>query len=136
VEWTGAAATVAAQKQESRATFRQGVGLVTACCCLEDDHLEIGNQASAAITICRPAGSAAHRDHERAEPYPEEWLLMEWPKGESEPTKYWLSTLPASTKARELVRMAKHRWIIERDYEELKQELGLGQYEGRGGCAT
>ena len=74
----------------------------------------------------------AHRDHERAEPYPEEWLLMEWPKAESEPTKYWLSTLPASTSVRELVRMAKHRWIIERDYEELKQELGLGHYEGRG----
>jgi SRSO17 transposase len=74
----------------------------------------------------------AHRDHERAEPYPEEWLLMEWPKGESEPTKYWLSTLAASTTVRELVRMAKHRWIIERDYEELKQELGLGHYEGRG----
>lgn len=74
----------------------------------------------------------AHRDHERAEPYAEEWLLMEWPKGESEPTKYWLSTLPASTAVRELVRMAKHRWIIERDYEELKQELGLGHYEGRG----
>jgi SRSO17 transposase len=74
----------------------------------------------------------AHRDPERAEPYPEEWLLMEWPKGESEPTKYWLSTLAASTTVRELVRMAKHRWIIERDYEELKQELGLGHYEGRG----
>ena len=74
----------------------------------------------------------AHRDYERADPYPEEWLLMEWPKGESEPTKYWLSTLPASTTVRELVRMAKHRWIIERDYEELKQELGLGHYEGRG----
>jgi len=74
----------------------------------------------------------AHRDHERAEPYPEEWLLMERPKGESEPTKYWLSTLPASTSVRELVRSAKHRWIIERDYEELKQELGLGHYEGRG----
>jgi SRSO17 transposase len=74
----------------------------------------------------------AHRDHERAEPYPEEWLLMEWPQGESEPTKYWLSTLPAATSMRELVRMAKHRWIIERDYEELKQELGLGHYEGRG----
>ncbi|MGH8337573.1 MAG: IS701 family transposase [Gammaproteobacteria bacterium] len=74
----------------------------------------------------------AHRDHQRAEPYPEEWLLMEWPKGESEPAKYWLSTLPASTAVRELVRMAKHRWMIERDYEELKQELGLGHYEGRG----
>jgi SRSO17 transposase len=81
-----------------------------------------------AVLRVRPA----HRDHERAEPYPEEWLLMEWPKEESEPTKYWLSTLPASTTLRELVRMAKHRWIIERDYEELKQELGLGHYEGRG----
>ena len=30
------------------------------------------------------------------------------------------------------MRLAKHRWIIERDYEELKQELGLGHYEGRG----
>ncbi len=27
--------------------------------------------------------------------------------------------------------MAKHRWIIERDYQELKQELGLGHFEGR-----
>ena len=50
----------------------------------------------------------------------------------NEPTKYWLSTLPAQTKLTALVRLAKHRWIIERDYEELKQELGLGHYEGRG----
>ena len=57
---------------------------------------------------------------------------MEWPKEESEPTKYWLSTLPASTPLPDLVRLAKQRWIIERDYEELKQELGLGHYEGRG----
>ena len=57
---------------------------------------------------------------------------MEWPKGEAEPTKYWLSTLPPETKLRDLVRIAKHRWIIERDYEELKQELGLGHFEGRG----
>ena len=56
---------------------------------------------------------------------------MEWPKEESEPTKYWLSTLPAATTLRELVRMAKHRWIIERDYEELKQELA-GVYCGSG----
>jgi SRSO17 transposase len=74
----------------------------------------------------------AHRDYWRAEPHPEEWLLIEWPKGESQPTKYWLSTLPAETPLRELVRTAKHRWIIERDYEELKQELGLGHFEGRG----
>jgi SRSO17 transposase len=74
----------------------------------------------------------AHRDEKRSEPYPEEWLLMEWPAGEPEPTKYWLSTLPAQTRLTALVRLAKHRWIIERDYEELKQELGLGHYEGRG----
>ena len=74
----------------------------------------------------------AHRDQKRSEPYPEEWLLMEWPSGETEPTKYWLSTLPAGTRLTALVRLAKHRWIIERDYQELKQELGLGHYEGRG----
>jgi SRSO17 transposase len=74
----------------------------------------------------------AHRDYWRAEPHAEEWLLIEWPKGEAEPTKYWLSTLPADVALSELVRMAKHRWIIERDYQELKQELGLGHFEGRG----
>jgi len=74
----------------------------------------------------------AHRDEKRTEPHPEEWLLIEWPKQESEPTKYWLSTLPEKTSLRSLVKIAKHRWIIERDYEELKQELGLGHYEGRG----
>jgi SRSO17 transposase len=74
----------------------------------------------------------AHRDYLRAEPYAEEWLLMEWPKDEIEPTKYWFSTLPAETPLAPLVHLAKHRWIIERDYEELKQELGLGHFEGRG----
>ena len=74
----------------------------------------------------------AHRDYWRAEPHPEEWLLIEWPKGEPQPTKYWLSTLPAETPLSELARTAKHRWIIERDYEELKQEMGLGHFEGRG----
>ena len=74
----------------------------------------------------------AHRDYKRTEPYPEEWLLIEWPKKESEPAKYWLSTLPPKTSLKSLVKIAKHRWIVERDYEELKQELGLGHYEGRG----
>jgi SRSO17 transposase len=59
-------------------------------------------------------------------------LLIEWPRGEAEPSKYWVSTLPPETKLKPLVKMAKHRWIVERDYEELKQELGLGHYEGRG----
>jgi len=74
----------------------------------------------------------AHRDYWRAEPHAEEWLLIEWPKDEAEPTKYWFSTLSAKTSLTELVHLAKHRWIIERDYQELKQELGLGHFEGRG----
>src|SRR6202011_1982535 len=62
----------------------------------------------------------------------QEWLLIEWPEGELEPTKYWLSTLPAKVSLRQLVDFAKLRWRIERDYQELKQEVGLGHYEGRG----
>ena len=73
----------------------------------------------------------AHRDYWKAEPHAEEWLLIEWPAGEPEPNKYWISTLPPETSLKTLVKTAKHRWIIERDYEELKQELGLGHYEGR-----
>ena len=61
-----------------------------------------------------------------------EWLLIEWPEGEAEPTKYWLSTLPESVSFQQLVDLAKLRWRIERDYQELKQEVGLGHYEGRG----
>jgi SRSO17 transposase len=74
----------------------------------------------------------AHRDIWRKEPHAEQWLLIEWPREEKEPTKYWLSNLPASIPLRRLVLLAKQRWIIERDYQELKQELGLGHFEGRG----
>lgn len=74
----------------------------------------------------------AHRDEERHEPRAVEWLVMEWPRGEPEPTKYWLSTVPEHVTLEELVRLAKIRWRIERDYEELKSELGLDHYEGRG----
>ena len=75
---------------------------------------------------------AAHRDYWLGEPRPEEWLLIEWPEGEKEPTKYWLSTLPEDIGFERLVELAKLRWRIERDYQELKQELGLGHFEGRG----
>jgi SRSO17 transposase len=77
----------------------------------------------------------AHRDYNRTSPRPEEWCLIEWPSGEAEPTKYWFSTLPAETQLRALVGLAKLRWRIERDYQELKPELGLRHYEGRGGQA-
>jgi SRSO17 transposase len=73
----------------------------------------------------------AHRDYWKTEAHAEEWLLIEWPRGEAEPIKYWISTLSPVTRLKALVKMAKHRWIIERDYQELKQERGLGHYEGR-----
>jgi SRSO17 transposase len=74
----------------------------------------------------------AHRDFLRCEPHPKAWLLIEWPEDNEEPTKYWLSNLPAEVSMEELVSIAKMRWRIERDYQELKQEFGLGHYEGRG----
>jgi SRSO17 transposase len=73
----------------------------------------------------------AHRDTQRTEPWPEEWLLIEWPAGDAEPAKYWFSNLPRRSSLKRLVKVAKARWWIERDYQDLKQELGLGQYEGR-----
>ena len=81
-----------------------------------------------ALVRVRPS----HRDYWRSEPHAEEWLLIEWPEGKKEPSKYWLSTLPATTSLVDLVGTAKLRWRIERDYQELKQELGLDHYEGRG----
>lgn len=75
---------------------------------------------------------SASRDYKRSTAHSEEWLLIEWPKDEDEPSKYWLSTLPATVPLDELVQTAKLRWRIERDYQDLKQELGLGHYEGRG----
>jgi SRSO17 transposase len=73
----------------------------------------------------------AHRDFERETPRAEEWLLVEWPTTEPLPTRYYLSTLKRQTTLRKLVYVAKGRWPIERDYEELK-DIGLGHYEVRG----
>lgn len=71
----------------------------------------------------------------RAQEHPQrvaEWLLMEWPKEETQPTKYWLAFLGAKPPGmRQLVRLAHSRWRIELDYRELKDELGLDHYEGR-----
>ena len=75
---------------------------------------------------------AAHGDRARHEPRPIEWLLIEWPRRVPAPIKYWLSTVPETVALRALVSLAMIRWRIERDYEELKDELGLDHYEGRG----
>lgn len=81
----------------------------------------------AAVRVRHAGGNAG-----RARLRPEQWLLIEWPTGDAEPLKYYLSTLPAETPLNDLVAMAHRRWRIERDYQDLKQEFGLDHYEGRG----
>lgn len=91
-----------------------------------------GTNAPLCSRFARLRVRVAQRDFRRTEPWPEEWLLIEWPEGEAEPTKYWLSTLPEDTDFARMVDLAKLRWRIERDYHDLKQEVGLGHFEGRG----
>jgi acyl-CoA synthetase (AMP-forming)/AMP-acid ligase II len=77
----------------------------------------------------RPANR--HIPHDADGTLPEEWLIAEWPPDQSEPVKYWLSTLPVRTPLKTLVRLAKIRWRIEHDYRELKTGLGVDHFEGR-----
>ena len=106
-------ASLAATLPHRRVTWREG---------------SRGRQASrfAAVRV-----RVAHRHAEGAGPGAEVWLLSEWPRNEPAPTKYYLSSLPATTSLRTLVRFGKLRWRIERDYQELKGELGLDHFEGR-----
>jgi SRSO17 transposase len=73
---------------------------------------------------------AAHRQ-QGPDLRPEEWLVIEWPLAEAAPTKYRLSNLPNSTSLEELVATIHMRWRIERDYQELKDEIGIDHFEGR-----
>lgn len=81
----------------------------------------------AAVRVRHAGGNAG-----KASLRPQEWLLIEWPVEQAEPVKYILSTLPESTALNDLVSCAYQRWRIERDYQDLKQDFGLGHYEGRG----
>ena len=62
---------------------------------------------------------------------PEEWLIVEWPKDEKDPAKFWLCTLSKDIDFEPMIDITMMRWRIERDYQELKQEVGLGHFEGR-----
>lgn len=80
----------------------------------------------------RPANIQLRNHASRSgEELPVRWLICEWPSKADEPTKYWLSNLPADTPFKTLVRLAKLRWRIEHDYRELKDALGLDHFEGR-----
>lgn len=59
------------------------------------------------------------------------WLMMEWPQGETKPTKFVLTSLPQRMSKKQIVRTVKERWKTERVYQEMKGELGLDHYEGR-----
>ncbi len=74
----------------------------------------------------------AHRPSKGKSRPPRQWLLIEWPKGEQGPSKYWFTNLPPQTGLSRLVFFAKIRWRIEQSYQQLKEELGLDHYEGRG----
>jgi SRSO17 transposase len=74
---------------------------------------------------------SAERRSKGRPPGEEEWLLCEWPDGEQSPTKFYFSSLPATTSLKALVRAARLRWRVERDYQEMKQEIGLDHFEGR-----
>ena len=91
-----------------------------------------GTNAVLSSRFARVRVRSAHDRNAAKETVPEEWLLIEWPPNEDAPTKFWLSTLGAHVTFAHLVRTAKLRWRIERDYLELKQEIGLGHFEGRG----
>lgn len=91
-----------------------------------------GSNSELTSRFARARISIAHRHRKQKQLRPEEWLLIEWPEGEDAPIKYWLSSLPEQTGLKELVDTVKLRWRIERDYLELKQEVGLNHYEGRG----
>jgi len=80
----------------------------------------------AAIRVDPGAGQ-----REKSIPQLRQWLLIEWPKGVDNPTKYWFSSMNAQTKIRRLVELAKARYLVEQNYQQQKDELGLDHFEGR-----
>jgi SRSO17 transposase len=90
-----------------------------------------GSRGVQSSTFAAVRVHSAERHTKGKPPSLEQWLLLEWPTTETQPTKYYLSSLPAGTPLKSLVRLAKLRWRVERDYQELEQELGLDHFEGR-----
>lgn len=59
------------------------------------------------------------------------WLVIEDTGEDKRPFKFYFSNLAESTSIKQLVRLIKLRWRVERDYQELKGEIGLDHFEGR-----
>jgi len=91
-----------------------------------------GSKRKLVSRFCAIRVLPAHRPAKDKRHPPRQWLLIEWPKGEPEPTRYWFSNLPKQARISRLVFFAKVRWRIEQSYQQLKEELGLDHYEGRG----
>ena len=126
-----AAQAVAARGRDSRSRsddLRQG----SAAQGVEDGSLAGGNERRACLALCGCARPAFASRYLARRAMAGRWLLIEWPETEEAPAKFWLSTLPANTTLRDLGDTAKLRWRIERDFQDLKQEIGLDHYEGRG----
>ena len=62
-------------------------------------------------------------------PGEEAWLIGEWRS--SGERKFYLSNQPPRTALRTLAATIKARWVCEQAHQQLKQELGLGAFEGR-----
>jgi SRSO17 transposase len=113
---------IAHADQVQPVTWRQGTRT-------SKDNPDAAMTSSFLAIRVRPASRHITRAADRS--FPACWLLAEWPPETSEPTGYWLSTLPEDTPLEELARLAKIRWRVEHDYRELKTGLGLDQFEGR-----
>jgi SRSO17 transposase len=64
-------------------------------------------------------------------PGDEQWLIIVWPKDQKKPSDYFLSNLGRRVRPKRLLELACLRWRVERDYQDMKQEVGLEHYEGR-----
>lgn len=120
-----------------RTRSRQPVSVKTLAMSLSPKNYQMVSWREGSNTVLKSRFAALRVRHAggnagRARLRNEQWLLIEWPQGDTEPLKYYLSTLPADTPLNDLVAMAHRRWRIERDYQDLKQEFGLDHYEGRG----
>jgi SRSO17 transposase len=100
----------AADPPSPRAFRGQGARLQLARGCLRTVTWREGSSGRLSSRFARVRVRAARRGGTGEQ----EWLLIEWPKAEKEPTNYWLSTLPHDVAWARMVDLAKLRWRIER----------------------